>query len=106
MMYNNFGYPGHYQSFGFGGGALVGMTILGILFAVLLIIVVVLKGFALWHAAKRSEKWWFIALLIINTMGLLELIYLIFVAKVWFRGCCKKKCCVEDKTEEKLKTDN
>ena len=41
---------------------------------------VVLKGFALWHAARGSQKGWFIALLIVNTLGLLELVYLI-----WFR---------------------
>ncbi|MBI2610771.1 hypothetical protein HYW60_02435 [Candidatus Kaiserbacteria bacterium] len=40
------------------------------------------KGFALWHAAKRSEKWWFIAFLVINTVGILEIVYLFFVAKV------------------------
>ncbi len=41
---------------------------------------IVLKGFALWHAARGSQKWWFIALLVINTVGILEIIYLI-----WFR---------------------
>ena len=41
---------------------------------------VTLKGFALWHAARNSQKWWFIALLVINTLGILEIIYL-----VWFR---------------------
>ena len=34
------------------------------------------KGLALWRAAGRKDKWWFIALLIINTMGILEIIYL------------------------------
>jgi len=41
---------------------------------------VTLKGYALWHAARNSQKEWFIALLIINTFGILELVYLI-----WFR---------------------
>jgi methionyl-tRNA synthetase len=41
---------------------------------------IVLKGFALWHAARNEQKWWFIALLVINTLGILEIIYLI-----WFR---------------------
>lgn len=41
---------------------------------------VILKGFALWHAARHSQKWWFIALLLINTLGILEIVYL-----VWFR---------------------
>jgi methionyl-tRNA synthetase len=41
---------------------------------------IVLKGFALWHAARGSQKAWFIIMLIINTAGILPLIYLI-----WFR---------------------
>ncbi|MFZ1074969.1 MAG: DUF5652 family protein [Minisyncoccia bacterium] len=40
----------------------------------------VLKGFALWFAARGSQKWWFVFLLVLNTAGLLEIIYLI-----WFR---------------------
>ena len=40
----------------------------------------VLKGYALWHAARGSQKWWFIALLVVNTLGILEIVYLI-----WFR---------------------
>jgi len=39
------------------------------------------KGFALWYSAKRSEKWWFIAFLIINTAGILEIVYIFFIAK-------------------------
>jgi methionyl-tRNA synthetase len=39
------------------------------------------KGLALWRAgAVRRDKRWFIALLIINTVGILEIIYLFFVA--------------------------
>lgn len=41
------------------------------------------KGLALWHAAKRNEKWWFIALLIINTVGILEICYLVFVVRLF-----------------------
>lgn len=40
------------------------------------------KGFALWYAAKRNEQWWFIAFLIINTAGILEIVYIFFIAKV------------------------
>lgn len=39
------------------------------------------KGFALWRAATLRQKPWFIALLIVNTLGILEIIYLFFVAK-------------------------
>jgi hypothetical protein len=40
------------------------------------------KGLALWHAVKRSERKWFIAILILNTFSILELIYLFFVVKI------------------------
>lgn len=39
------------------------------------------KGIALWKAAQLSQKKWFIALLILNTFGILEIIYIYFVAK-------------------------
>jgi hypothetical protein len=39
------------------------------------------KGMALWKSAKNDEKYWFVALLVINTMGLLELSYLFIFAK-------------------------
>ena len=34
------------------------------------------KGLALWRAAKRGEKIWFIVFLVVNTLGILEIIYL------------------------------
>ncbi len=34
------------------------------------------KGWALWRAAKNDSRGWFIALLLINTMGILEILYL------------------------------
>jgi hypothetical protein len=37
--------------------------------------VIVLKGLALWKAAQREEKWWFIAFLVVNTLGILEIVY-------------------------------
>ena len=39
------------------------------------------KGIALWKAARLSSKKWFIALLIINTFGILEIIYIYFIAR-------------------------
>jgi len=41
----------------------------------------VLRGFALWRAAQRKDKVWFIILLILNTIGILPLIYLLFFSK-------------------------
>lgn len=34
------------------------------------------KGLALWRSAGLRQKWWFIALLVVNTMGILEILYL------------------------------
>jgi len=34
------------------------------------------KGWALWIAAKNNSKPWFIALLLINTVGILEILYI------------------------------
>ena len=39
------------------------------------------KGVALWKAAKNGHKTWFIAFLIINTMALLEAVYIFYFSK-------------------------
>lgn len=39
------------------------------------------KGIALWKSARRSEKIWFAALLILNTLGILEIIYIFIIAR-------------------------
>jgi hypothetical protein len=52
-------------------------TLFGIVFAAVLLWTIVLKGFSLWYAARGSQKWWFIALLVVNTFGILEIIYLL-----------------------------
>jgi len=35
------------------------------------------KGLALWRAAKRGDKVWYIIILILNSLGLVEIIYLL-----------------------------
>lgn len=39
------------------------------------------KGRALWMAAQRTDKVWFVVLLILNSAGILDLIYVCFLAK-------------------------
>lgn len=34
------------------------------------------KGMALWKAAKREDRVWFIVLLILNTLGILDILYI------------------------------
>jgi hypothetical protein len=46
------------------------------------------KGYALWLAAKRSQKGWFIVLLILNTVGILEIFY---IFKIVNKSCADVK---------------
>lgn len=46
------------------------------LFFILIVWSLIWKGLALWKSARRGEKDWFIAFLIINTVGILEILYL------------------------------
>lgn len=40
------------------------------------------KGLALWRASRKGSKIWFIALLVINTFALLEIVYVFFGDKL------------------------
>lgn len=39
------------------------------------------KGWALWRAAKNDSKGWFVALLLINTAGILDILYIFVFGK-------------------------
>jgi len=39
------------------------------------------KGVTLWKAARNSHKKWFIVIFLLNTMALLEIIYIFYFAK-------------------------
>lgn len=45
------------------------------------------KGLALWKAARQNQKNWFITMLVLNlyTLGLLEIIYLVYFSKEKFK---------------------
>ena len=47
----------------------------------ILIWTLVWKAASLWVAARSNNKWWFIALLLMNTVGILDAIYLFLVKK-------------------------
>ncbi len=51
-------------------------------FLLILLWTIFWKGLALWHSARRTDKIWFIVLLILNTMGIAEIIYLFAIAKI------------------------
>ncbi len=39
------------------------------------------KGVALWKAARLSDKWWFVAILLLNTLAILEILYIFIFSK-------------------------
>ncbi len=39
------------------------------------------KGYALWLSARNTHKVWFIILLLVNTLGILEIIYIFAISR-------------------------
>ena len=39
------------------------------------------KGIALWRAGRNSHKKWFIVLLVLNTLAIVEIVYIFFFSK-------------------------
>lgn len=39
------------------------------------------KGLALWNSARNDQRNWFIVMLVLNTIGILEIAYLFYFAK-------------------------
>lgn len=76
-MMQNFGWDGArwVGEFSFGGQWLAFLPVIAVW-------ALFWKGLALWHAAKRGQNIWFIVLLVVNTLGILEIIYLFWVLKV------------------------
>lgn len=50
------------------------------------------KGIALWKAAKNNHRIWFIVILVLNTIAILDIIFIVFFS--------------EEKKEEDEKNDN
>ena len=71
-----------YESSIAGGPDLFGMGF-PFAFALLPILVwmILWKGWALWLAARRDDFGWFVVLLIVNTLGLLEIFYIFVIAE-------------------------
>ena len=55
------------------------------LFALLIVLVavwsIVWKGLALWKSARQDNKVWFVIFLVINTVGILEILYIYIFSK-------------------------
>ncbi len=73
-------------------GNLLGVSV-GVAMFILIVISIwalVWKGLALWKSAQKKSIIWFIVLLILNTVGILEILY-IFVFSKMGKGKTKEK---------------
>ncbi len=69
-----------FESWMFGG--LLGMgTGMVALFVCLMIWSAIWKGIALWKSGRNNQLAWFVVMFIVNTVGILEIIYLLFFQK-------------------------
>jgi len=66
---------------------------LGITAGAVLVLVMILsiwtliwKGLALWKASKKNSIPWFVIILVVNTIGILEILYLFVFSKMSFKG--------------------
>jgi len=48
------------------------------------------KGIALWKAARNKDLIWFIILLVVNTLAILEILYIFFFSKKKIQGSADK----------------
>jgi hypothetical protein len=60
--------------------ALLGITSV-LIFVILAVWELIWKGIALWKCGRNNQLVWFILILILNTAGILPIIYLIFFQK-------------------------
>ena len=57
-----------------------------VLVLVLSIWTLIWKGLALWKASKKNSIPWFVIILVVNTIGILEILYLFVFSKMSFKG--------------------
>lgn len=74
-------YDGGFMSLGGAGFNVFGGMMFGGFMLVLLVWTFYWKYQALWYAAKHDHKWWFVVLLVVNTAGILEILYLYVFSK-------------------------
>ncbi|VVB78862.1 Uncharacterised protein [uncultured archaeon] len=69
--------------------AVIKFVLILIVFAILMLIDLILRGAAMWKASKRDQKAWFWFLLAVNSLCILPIIYLLIYRKAKKDG--KKK---------------
>jgi len=49
------------------------------------------KGLALWHSGRRGQSLWFVIMIVVNSIGILPIIYLFAVARLKANELFSKK---------------
>lgn len=62
------------------GATFLGVTLM-IIISALIIWSLIWKGIALWKAARNDSPVWFIVMLVLNTCGILEILYIFIFSK-------------------------
>jgi hypothetical protein len=73
------GYGNMWNTASFGGGVVE--TWMGMFFIPIMLWSIAWKGWALWKAARAESKIWFVILLLVNTMGILDILYIFVLGK-------------------------
>ena len=60
----------------------VDSTTILIIFFLFIIWVLIWKGTALWKSARKGSKLWFVLILILNTAGILPILYIFLISKI------------------------
>jgi hypothetical protein len=72
------------MNYALGLGAPTWIPFNGALLFLLILWSIFWKGLALWHSGQRGQAWWFVIILVVNTAGILEIIYLFAILKLSF----------------------
>jgi hypothetical protein len=81
----------HYPFDYLGGEWVTGLPVWAPVFFIPIVLWVLFwKGLALWHSGRRGDSWWFVILLVVNTVGILEMVYLFVVIKLKFSQLFEK----------------
>ncbi len=86
-----FGFEGMY------GTTFLGMTLTPFVLGILVLWEAIWKGVGLWKSGRNNQVWWFIAVFIFNTVGILPILYLAFFQK-------KTKKVVKKAVKKKVKS--
>lgn len=57
------------------------LTMFNVAFWILIVWSMIWKGISMWKAARNQDKVWYIVLFILNTAGILDIIYIFVISR-------------------------